>query len=151
VLPAPLTSFVGRVDELTTLGAALASHRLVTLVGAGGSGKSRLAVEIARTGSLHGFVELSATDPGGPDTALPLAVLAACGLRDEPGVAPSERLTAYLRDRPGLLVLDNCEHVRTRSRRSSASSCAAARHCACSPPAGSASGSSARRPCRSAA
>jgi predicted ATPase len=112
VLPAPLTSFVGRASELAAVAAAVVEHRLVTLVGPGGSGKSRLAVETARDGPhpLLGFVELS---PAGPDTSPPLAVLAGCGVRDDPSVAPGDRLVDHMHDRTGLLVLDNCEHVRT--------------------------------------
>jgi predicted ATPase len=111
VLPTPLTSFVGRIDELAAVAAAITRHRLVTLVGPGGCGKSRLAVEAARAGAapLIGFVELA---PMGPETSLPLAVLAGCGLRDDPARAAPERLAESLRDRAGLLVLDNCEHVR---------------------------------------
>ena len=111
MLPAPLTSFVGRAAELAAVVAAVIEHRLVTIAGPGGSGKSRLAIESARDGPLPllGFVELS---PAGPDTSLPLAVLAGCGVRDDPGVAPQDRLVDDLHDRTGLLVLDNCEHVR---------------------------------------
>ena len=112
MLPAPITSFVGRAPERAAVAAAVVEHRLVTLLGPGGSGKSRLADETARDGPLPllGFVELS---PAGPDTVLPLAVLAGCGVRDDPGVAPRDRLVDHLRDRSGLLVLDTCEHVRT--------------------------------------
>ena len=112
MLPAPLTSFVGRAPERATVAAAVIEQRLVTLVGPGGSGKSRLAVETARDGThpLLGFVELS---PTGTDMSLPPAVLAACGVRDDPGVAPGDRLVDDLQDRTGLLVLDNCEHVHT--------------------------------------
>jgi predicted ATPase len=111
VLPAPLTSFVGRADELAAVTAAVAAHRLVTLSGPGGCGKSRLAVGTARRSQqpLLGFVEMS---PAGPDASLPLVALAGCAVRDDPGTSPRDRLLEHLHDRAGLLVLDNCEHVR---------------------------------------
>jgi predicted ATPase/DNA-binding CsgD family transcriptional regulator len=112
VLPAPLTSFVGRVDELAALTAAVARFRLVTVVGPGGCGKSRLAVEAARGADpLLGFVELFSA---GVDSSLAAFLLAGCGLRDDPGLAPRDQLVEHLQARPGLLVLDNCEHVRAK-------------------------------------
>ncbi|SNY70058.1 BTAD domain-containing putative transcriptional regulator [Paractinoplanes atraurantiacus] len=115
-LPAQLTTFVGRQGELSDVGRALRRARLVTLLGPGGAGKTRLAVEAATrtTGEVH-FVELAATT--GPD--VPRTVLDALGLRDtglraresvaRPGAA--DRLVAALSTRDVLLVLDNCEHV----------------------------------------
>ncbi len=113
-LPAQLTSFVGRADELRQVSELLARSRLVTLTGPGGTGKTRLAVEVA-TGESGpvAFVELAPLD--GSDIGA--AVLAALGLRDAPvnpsgGVqGPVDRLISALRDRAVLLVLDNCEHV----------------------------------------
>lgn len=117
VLPAQLTSFVGRGGELRSVGAALAASRLVTLTGPGGAGKTRLAVEVAgRDAGEVLFVDLAPLAVGGD---VPRAVVAALGLREDglredgsrPGRAPVERLVAALRDRPVLVVLDNCEHV----------------------------------------
>ncbi|MFI6926476.1 ATP-binding protein [Nonomuraea spiralis] len=118
-LPARLTSFVGRDGDLAEVGSLLAAARLVTLLGPGGAGKSRLAVEIARDHPDAVLVELA---PLGPGADLARAVLAALGVRDgallgatglgasgEPD--PWARLVAVLSDRPALLVLDNCEHV----------------------------------------
>ncbi|WP_410562459.1 BTAD domain-containing putative transcriptional regulator [Amycolatopsis sp. cmx-4-61] len=110
-LPAQLTSFVGRDDELRQLTELLARARLVTLTGPGGTGKTRLAVEVAaaQPGPVA-FVELA--PHGGADVAG--AVLAALGLRESSRGGPQdpvERLVPALRDRPVLLVLDNCEHV----------------------------------------
>lgn len=110
-VPVPLTGFVGRA-ELDRLTAALRDARLVTLIGPGGAGKTRLAAEAAaRADGEVCFVELATT------TDVPRAVLAALGLREQgvltPGAAadPADRLAAGLADRPVLLVLDNCEHV----------------------------------------
>jgi predicted ATPase/DNA-binding SARP family transcriptional activator len=108
-LPAQLTSFVGRSAELARLD-ELRSARLVTILGPGGTGKTRLAVEAARGRDLC-FVDLSPVDDG---DLVPHAVLGALGLR-ESGFVPSsgdpmQGLIAAL-DQPLLLVLDNCEQV----------------------------------------
>ena len=104
--PAPASSFVGRAGELGDLAALLARERLVTVVGPGGCGKTRLAIEALTGRPLHGFVELAAA---GQATDLARAALDACGLPEEPGRAPLDQLVE-LGD--GLLVLDNCEHLR---------------------------------------
>ncbi|WP_433274202.1 BTAD domain-containing putative transcriptional regulator [Actinosynnema sp. CS-041913] len=112
VLPAQLTSFVGRAEEVRLVGAALSVSRLVTLLGPGGAGKTRLAVEVAALdpGDVF-FVDLA---PLGAGADVPQAVLTVLGLREDRvrvGSSPVERLVAALADRPVLLVLDNCEHV----------------------------------------
>ncbi|RKT67366.1 putative ATPase [Saccharothrix variisporea] len=112
VLPAQLTSFVGRGEEVRLVGKALDEARLVTLLGPGGAGKTRLAVEVAATrpGDVF-FVDLSPLGAGGD---VPLAVVTALGLREDgrrAARAPRERLVAALSGREVLLVLDNCEHV----------------------------------------
>jgi predicted ATPase/DNA-binding SARP family transcriptional activator len=115
---AELTSFVGRDADVAAVRELIAEHRLTSLVGPGGSGKSRLATETARTliGAMPDgvwLVELAAIDAGG-DVAQ--ATLAGLGLRDALlGAAPSADLTdgliAAIREREALLILDNCEHV----------------------------------------
>jgi predicted ATPase/DNA-binding SARP family transcriptional activator len=110
-VPAQLTSFVGREEQLSQLGSLLARSRLVTLIGPGGTGKTRLAVEAA--GRVPGevrFVDLSLlTD----DAQVAPGVAAALGLRESgsPAGTLAARLTAALADRPLLVILDNCEHV----------------------------------------
>ncbi|WP_182873692.1 ATP-binding protein [Microbispora sp. H10670] len=114
-LPAHLTSFVGRAEELDRLH-SLRNFRLVTLTGPGGTGKTRLAIEAARRrGQEACFVDLSPLDDG---AQVPQAVLGSLGLREAGLRAPDlgrsdavERLTAALAERELLLVLDNCEHV----------------------------------------
>lgn len=116
VLPAQLTSFVGRDEELERVGALLRNGRLVTLLGPGGAGKTRLSVEVAgRHPGECCFVDLAAVTDGS-DAAQ--AVLTALGLRESglrpavgSGQEPAERLVVALADRELLLVLDNCEHV----------------------------------------
>src|SRR5262245_12757606 len=113
-LPAPTTSFVGRERELRELGELLAARRLVTLTGAGGSGKTRLALEVARrVAERHRdgvrLVELAGL---GTEALVPEAVLGALGMREPTaGRSATESLCAALADRDLLLMLDNCEHV----------------------------------------
>ncbi|MFE2426289.1 BTAD domain-containing putative transcriptional regulator [Streptomyces sp. NPDC059373] len=120
-LPAQLTSFVGRDEELTRIGSLLGEARLVTLIGPGGAGKTRTAVEAAdRHPGEACFVDLSALTDGGD---VPQAVAGVLGLREAGLLPPSgggrdggapdplARLTAALADRDLLLVLDNCEHL----------------------------------------
>jgi len=112
-LPVHLTSFVGREPALAELGARLAEHRVVTLVGAGGSGKTRLAAQVAaEVSDWHPdgvwWVELATvTDPGN----VGWTVMAALGMGDDRGLDPVGRITGCLADSRTLVVLDNCEHV----------------------------------------
>jgi predicted ATPase/DNA-binding CsgD family transcriptional regulator len=112
-LPASLTSFIGRERELVEVQARLAGARLVTLTGVGGCGKTRLALEVART-VLDRYpdgvwlVERAAL----ADAALvPQTVAAVFDLRELPGQAVANALATSLRGRNLLLVLDNCEHL----------------------------------------
>ncbi|WP_250027189.1 BTAD domain-containing putative transcriptional regulator [Paractinoplanes maris] len=99
----PLSHFFGRAEELAALAQLASTARLVTLVGPGGAGKTRLAVEWAAAHDPW-FVRLAdVTDPG----LVPAAAATAAGVR---GVTADAIATA-LGDRPGLLLLDNCEHV----------------------------------------
>ncbi|MGY1753834.1 ATP-binding protein [Blastococcus sp. SYSU D01042] len=111
VLPTPLTSFVGRVRELDVLGARIAAQRLVTVVGPGGSGKTRLALEGARRSEARGtpavLVELAGTSA---PALLPAQVATALGIQLSVG-DPVTALADALRDRQLLVLLDNCEHL----------------------------------------
>jgi predicted ATPase len=112
-LRAATTSFIGREAEVAELQAAVKAHRLVTLTGVGGVGKTRLATEVA--GRLVDefpdgvwFFELAAvTDPA----AIPDAVAAVLGITQQPGKTVNESVAAALEGRVRLLVIDNCEHV----------------------------------------
>ncbi|MFC0430563.1 LuxR C-terminal-related transcriptional regulator [Kutzneria buriramensis] len=111
-LPADATSFVGRRRELAEVRQKLAKARLVSLVGPGGVGKTRLALR-AGTELARGFpdgtwlVELAdLRDPG----LVANAVLAGLDLRDQ-AAEPAELVLSYLRDKRLLLVVDNCEHL----------------------------------------
>ncbi|MEU7582960.1 BTAD domain-containing putative transcriptional regulator [Streptomyces sp. NPDC041068] len=110
-VPAQLTRFIGRSDELARIGALLAGARLVTLTGPGGAGKTRLAVEAARALPDVCYVELAPLADGAGVT---YAILTALGVRDgfhTQGGDTTERLLSALRGRELLLVLDNCEHL----------------------------------------
>jgi predicted ATPase/DNA-binding SARP family transcriptional activator len=110
-LPPEWTSFVGREPELATVEQLLTEARLLTLTGAGGSGKTRLARELIARGGVNvaatfAWVELAALD----DPALvPRQVAAAFGIPEE--VRSPAALTDLLRGRVALVVLDNCEHL----------------------------------------
>jgi predicted ATPase len=112
-LRAAVTSFIGRESEAGEVQTAVKAHRLVTLTGVGGVGKTRLALEVA--GRLADefpdgvwFFELAAvTDP----IAVPDAVAAVLGITQQPGKSVAESVAAALEGRVRLLVFDNCEHV----------------------------------------
>lgn len=116
-LPIQLTSFVGRETQIAQLKYLLATLRLVTLTGAGGSGKSRLALQVATELSADGtfadgvwWVELaSLLNP----ELVPQSVAGALGVREVPNESFTETLEHWLRNRHLLLVLDNCEHLVT--------------------------------------
>src|SRR6478609_7863794 len=109
-----VTSLIGRDTEVSNIQVAVRSHRLVTLTGVGGVGKTRLALEVA--GRLADefpdgvwFFELAAVaDPA----AVPDAVAAVLGITQQPGKSVAESVAAALEGRVRLLVIDNCEHVR---------------------------------------
>ena len=112
-LPAPVSSFVGRERELSDLRAMLASHRLVTLVGIGGIGKTRLALQlVADVADAHAdgiwFADLA---PVSDPRLVANAVASALGVKEETGQPIVATLQRYVADRALLLVLDNCEHL----------------------------------------
>jgi predicted ATPase/DNA-binding SARP family transcriptional activator len=115
---ARLTSFVGREDELADLVARLREHRLVTVSGPGGVGKTSLALEAARallderSGGVW-FIELAAVREAGEVPGAIAAVLGVTGTGLDPRTAGGalEVLREHLRERHALLVFDNCEHL----------------------------------------
>ncbi|HET7017593.1 MAG TPA: AAA family ATPase, partial [Streptosporangiaceae bacterium] len=112
-LPAEVTSFIGRSHELSEIRGKLAQARLVTLTGPGGVGKTRAALQAAaglqrrfRDGAwLAELADLR--DP----SLLAGAVMSALDLRDQAAADPLTVVTAYLRTKDLLLILDNCEHL----------------------------------------
>ncbi|HEU5333630.1 MAG TPA: LuxR C-terminal-related transcriptional regulator [Actinocrinis sp.] len=112
-VPSPLTRFVGRADERAALAAALREHRLVTAVGPGGVGKTRLAWQVAsdvaqRFADGVWYVDLVPVTDGrmvGP------AIADALGLGERQGRSAVEGLLGWFAERETLLVLDNCEHL----------------------------------------
>jgi predicted ATPase/transcriptional regulator with XRE-family HTH domain len=112
-LPSPLTPLFGRHADVGALTEILATQRLVTLVGPGGVGKTRLAIAVAGqvldrfTGGTF-WIELGrVSDP----RSLPALVLRSLGATEQPAVPIREQLLAALPGLPALLVIDNCEHV----------------------------------------
>ena len=116
--PRPVTSFVGREREVREILSLIRDARLITLTGAGGVGKTRLALRIAQeletrpgeemTGLTVWFVDLS-----GLNRLAPIAhvVAASLGIGETPSQGPVESIAQHLCASPGVLVLDNCEHV----------------------------------------
>jgi DNA-binding winged helix-turn-helix (wHTH) protein len=115
-LPHAVTSFVGRERELGEIRGALTRSRLVTLLGPGGIGKTRLAIEAARPafadlGEFPDGVWIAELAPVGDETLVPAAVAKALGVREEPAHPLAETLATWLEQKRLLLVLDNCERV----------------------------------------
>ncbi|OBI32144.1 transcriptional regulator [Mycobacterium sp. E1386] len=112
-LPTQLSSFVGRGTQISDIGQILKENRFVTLTGAGGVGKTRLAVQVAEQvadvfpGGAW-FVDLApVTNP----LVVPVTLARTLGLADQPGRSTMETVSKFVRDRKMLLVLDNCEHL----------------------------------------
>jgi DNA-binding SARP family transcriptional activator len=112
-LPLARTSFVGRESEKLEVKRHLAMTRLLTLTGAGGCGKTRLALEVARdlVGAYPDGVWLVSLAPLSEAELVPQVVAQALGMREQPNRPLLETLEDTLRSRKMLLVLDNCEHL----------------------------------------
>jgi predicted ATPase/class 3 adenylate cyclase len=112
-LPIQLTTFIGREKEIIEIKQELSAHRLVTLTGSGGTGKTRLSLQVAvELLELfdHGvwFIELAPlADPG----LIPQTILSTIGISEQQGKTPLEILKEYLHEKQLLLILDNCEHL----------------------------------------
>jgi predicted ATPase/DNA-binding SARP family transcriptional activator len=116
-LPVPATPFLGRARELTDVTALLraADRRLLTLTGAGGSGKTRLALRVAETCAAayrDGTWFVGFADITDPELIAP-TICQTLGLAEQPDLTPAQRLDGYLRDRELLFVLDNLEQLTT--------------------------------------
>jgi predicted ATPase/class 3 adenylate cyclase/DNA-binding CsgD family transcriptional regulator len=111
--PAVLTSFVGRDGPAHEVAGLLEQCRLVTVTGPGGTGKTRLAAEVARrvAGRYADGAWLAELAPVADPAQVPAAVAAALGVREQPGVPAAEAVARVLARQQLLLVLDNCEHV----------------------------------------
>jgi class 3 adenylate cyclase len=112
-LPQQVTSFVGREKEMAEVRRLLTTTRLLTLTGSGGTGKTRLTLQVAADllegdGDGVWLVELA---PLADPALVPQAVATALGIREEPGKPLDQTLVEYLRPKRLLLLLDNCEHL----------------------------------------
>ncbi|MDT5013860.1 MAG: hypothetical protein QOD39_20, partial [Mycobacterium sp.] len=112
-LPTPLTTFIGRGSAMKDVQDILRHNRLVTLSGAGGLGKTRLAIQVAHEiaaefGDGAWYVDLA---PIADPDVLPVAVIRSFGLPDQPGRSTTDIVLRFAGNRRILLVLDNCEHL----------------------------------------
>jgi predicted ATPase/DNA-binding XRE family transcriptional regulator len=111
-LPIANKTFIGRDTELREIAALLSDHRLVTLTGAGGIGKTQTALQVATALRLADddvrFVDLA---PIRDDLNVVAAIASALGVQEVPNKSLLETLQAYLKSKPLLVILDNCEHV----------------------------------------
>jgi predicted ATPase len=112
-LPAQLTSFIGREQELSELDGLLREHRLVTLTGVGGAGKTRLALEEAarQVGAWTGGVWLVDMTAYTDHALVPTAIARVLGVAERPDVSALDGLLDHLRTEELLLAVDNCEHL----------------------------------------
>jgi predicted ATPase/class 3 adenylate cyclase len=112
-LPIQLTSFIGREKEMEQITQFISAHRLVTLTGVGGTGKTRLALQVAAEvlDSFPDGVWFVSLAPISDPELIPRAILSALEIPEHPGIAVWQLLMDYLRERKILLVLDNCEHL----------------------------------------
>lgn len=111
-LPTQLTTFIGREKEIEEVKEAIKNYRLVTLTGSGGTGKTRLSLQVAESlldqFEYTWFVELAPiSDPAN----IPQAILSALGISEQQGKTAQELISDYLQDKNTLIVLDNCEHL----------------------------------------
>jgi predicted ATPase/class 3 adenylate cyclase len=112
-LPTQLTTFIGREREIAEVKVELESYRLVTLTGSGGTGKTRLSLQVAADLLAkfdHGvwYIELA---PLSDFELIPETILSTIGISEQSGKTPLEILQEYLHEKNTLLVLDNCEHL----------------------------------------
>ena len=112
-LPVQLTSFIGREHEIAEVKQELEAYRLVTLTGSGGTGKTRLSLQVAADLLDHfdhgvWFVELA---PLADPDLIPQTILSAIGINEQPSKTPLEILKEYLHEKKLLIILDNCEHL----------------------------------------
>lgn len=112
-LPVQLTSFIGREQEILILKNIISEGRLLTLIGSGGTGKTRLALQTGAdlidefTNGVW-LVELASINNS---ILIPQAIMQSMKLKEEPGINPEETILNFLKDKEILIILDNCEHL----------------------------------------
>jgi predicted ATPase len=111
-LPVQLTSFIGRENEIFEIKQELKDHHLVTLTGPGGTGKTRLSIQVAADllDQFHHGVWFNELAPLTDPDLIPQTILSAIGITEQSG-KPLDVLREYLRQKKSLIVLDNCEHL----------------------------------------
>ena len=112
-LPLNLTSFIGREKEISEIKASLEESRLLTLIGPGGTGKTRLSIQVGMEviSSQPNGVWMAELAPISDPALIPQTVASVFGLREGPGQNLLDQINDYLRAKRLLLILDNCEHL----------------------------------------
>ncbi len=116
-LPLALTTFVGREAELDEIAALVSDHRLVTITGAGGVGKTQTALHVVtalRDASAGAVCFIGLASVGDPSSVVP-AIASALGMQEVPNLEQLETIVNYLKNKALILIFDNCEHVIARA------------------------------------
>lgn len=112
-LPIQLSSFIGRVNEISEVKEIIMSSRLVTLLGPGGTGKTRLSLQVCAEiidefANGVWFAELAQINDS---FLIPLEIIKVLGIKDQSGQNPEKVISDYLKDKELIIILDNCEHL----------------------------------------
>jgi predicted ATPase/class 3 adenylate cyclase/Tfp pilus assembly protein PilF len=112
-LPIQLTSFIGREEVMKDLKKLFTQTRLLTIIGSGGAGKTRLAMQIAAEmiDDFSGGVFFTELGPVNDPSLVSQTIMKSLEVNEEPGLSLNEMLTDYLKKKEMLLILDNCEHL----------------------------------------
>ncbi len=112
-LPLQLTSFIGREKVIQQVKNMFEQTRLLTLIGSGGSGKTRLAMQVGAEmiDEFSNGVYITELAPVSDPVFIESAILNSLGIKEVPGTSPEETLTCFLKDKEMLLISDNCEHL----------------------------------------
>lgn len=112
-LPIQLSSFIGRENDISEIKELIFQSNLVTLLGPGGTGKTRLSLQVCAEiidefANGVWFVELASINDS---FLLPLEIIKSTGIKEQPGVDPENFLMDYLKEKEMIIILDNCEHL----------------------------------------
>ena len=112
-LPVQLTSFIGREEEMKKVKSILAKSRLLTIIGSGGSGKTRLAMQTGADmiDDFQNGVFITELASLSENSLIVQTLMDSIGIKEEQGITPKEKLSGFLKNHETLLIFDNCEHL----------------------------------------